>query len=79
MEVVNLLFFLYILIGMPALGAYAVLFNRRFAIGSLEWRRRVFKMGYADWEVRFGRVLAVMVGTLLFIAGLMNAAMYLHP
>ena len=79
MEVLNFAFFLFILVAPVAVGAYALLFSRRFSIGSLEFRKRVFKLGYNDPEVKVGRVFGVVVGAFLFIGGLMNAAKYLLP
>jgi len=79
MDVVNLLFFVYILVGVPVFGAWVVLFNRRFVVGSLEFQKRMFKWGYTETNVKVGRVIAVVAGAFLFIGGLMNAAKYLLP
>jgi hypothetical protein len=79
MEVLNFAFFLFVLLGPVAVGAYAVLFSRRFSVGSLEFRKRVFKMGYSETEVKVGRVFGILFGSFLFIGGLLNAAKYLLP
>lgn len=79
MEVLNYAFFLFVLVAPVAVGAYAVLFSRRFSVGSLEFRKRVFKLGYSETEVKVGRVFGVVVGAFLLVGGLMNAAKYLLP
>jgi hypothetical protein len=56
------------------MGAWMVLFNRRFSVDSLRYRERVWKIGFNEFDVKLGRIYAVSIGAGLLILGLILAA-----
>jgi hypothetical protein len=65
-----------ILMAPVAFGAYLLLFSRRFSLASLQYRKRAWKIGFTDFDVRVGQVFALVVGGLLAIGGLIVAAQF---
>ena len=57
-----------------ALGAYAVLSNRRYSLEIVRYRKRVWGIGYSESDIRYGRIMSVVVGSGLVVVGLILAA-----
>jgi hypothetical protein len=55
-----------------ALGVYMAAFSRHFAIRTLEYRLAIWKIGYAESDVRFGQVLGVVVGSAFALFGVIR-------
>jgi len=80
MEILNLLYqaFVAYIIAAPVVGgAIMVLFNRRVSLLMLRSRKAMLKRDYTEFDVKMGRVYAVVIGAVVLIAGLMNAVQLL--
>jgi hypothetical protein len=55
-------------------GAYFVFWRREVSMRILEYRLRVWKIGYRAFDVRIGQVIVLVVGTAFAIGGLIRAA-----
>ena len=64
---VNVLFFWYLVILGPVLSAWIVLFNRRFAVKTLEFQKRIWRRGYTEANLKSVRVMAVAMGSVMFV------------
>jgi hypothetical protein len=55
-------------------GAYLALGRREVSALLLEYRRRVWKIGYRETDVRIGQAFCLVVGAIFAISGLVRAA-----
>jgi vacuolar-type H+-ATPase subunit I/STV1 len=77
LQVVEFVFVTFILLAPIAMGAFALFFSRRFSVAAYRYRQKVWKIGYSEFDVRVGQLLAAVVGGVLLIVGLAEAARYL--
>lgn len=77
MEILSIGFALFIIGAPVGLGVFMVFFSRRFSLGSLQFRKAVWKIGFTDFDVRAGQVFGVAIGIVLLIAGFIVAAQLL--
>jgi hypothetical protein len=60
-----------------AMGAYMLLFSRRFSLAMYRYRKAVWKIGFTDFDVRLGKIFTRVVGAVLLIGGLITGAQFL--
>ena len=58
-------------------GAYAVMFSRRFSLEMYRFRKAVWKIGFTEFDVKVGQVFIFVVGVFVLIGGVIVAAQLL--
>lgn len=67
MEVLTAIFMVFV-------GAWMVLFNRRFSLGVLQSQHRLLKIDVTETRVKWLQVFAVVLGTSIVIVSLVGIA-----
>jgi hypothetical protein len=72
MEILSSTLVFLLVVAPAAVGALVMLFNRRVSLQSLRLRQSALNIGFSEREVRVGQFLAVAIGALLLISGVLG-------
>ena len=73
MDILNLAFAVFILVGPILIGAYAALFSRRFTLDIYRKRKAIFKIDFTESDLKVGQVFVAAIGALVAVGSFIVA------